>query len=79
MLSNLIHLTDWETGDDVYVDPAVIVGVRWLAARVYEPIIADDVPHELGGRTRIDTKSDLLLVRETPAAILAKAKGETDE
>lgn len=77
MLSRLIHLTDWETGSDVYVDPAVIVGMQWIAAKVYEPFGDDDIPRELGARTRIDTKSNLLLVRETPAEIIALAKDET--
>ena len=78
MLSKMIHLTEWETGNDVYVDPAVIVGMQWIAAKVYEPFGSDDPPRELGARTRIDTKANLLLVRETPAEIIAKAEGTTD-
>lgn len=67
----LIKLTDWESGEDVYCDPRDIVSMRRLPVSIGEPFGEDDPPRELGARTRVDTRTDLFLVRETPAEILA--------
>lgn len=67
----MIKLTDWESGLPVYLDPTHIKQIRQLPAKICNPLDEDDPPQELGGRTRIDTLSDLLLVRETAEEIVA--------
>lgn len=67
---NLIWLTDWEDGSDVCVDPDAIRSMRWLSPETHDDF-DDSPPQELGGRTRIDTATDMFLVRETPKEIAA--------
>lgn len=61
-----IKLTDWFTGESVYVERDEIVVCRQLEASVHE---YGKCPTELGARTRIDTRMDTFLVRETPDEI----------
>ena len=52
---HMLKLTDYETGLAIYVDLDVIKSTRQL----------------LGGRTRIDTATDMFLVRETVEDVMA--------
>jgi hypothetical protein len=63
-------LTDWETGLPIYVDPSAITSCRRLPAEVYNSYDKSESPRELGERTRIDTSTDMFLVRETAEEVL---------
>jgi hypothetical protein len=64
-----VKLTDWETGKPIYVNRAQLKSVRELPAEVCDDF--DDEPlQELGERTRVDTTSDMFLVREKAAEVL---------
>lgn len=65
-----VKLTDWETGKPIYVNRAQLKSIRELPAEVCEPILDDGEPQELGERTRVDTTSDMFLVREKAAEVL---------
>lgn len=64
-----VKLTDWETGKLIYVNRAAMKSVRELPAEVHDDF-DDDEPQELGERTRIDTATDMFLVREKAVEIL---------
>lgn len=64
----MLELTDYDTGEPVYVVAAAILSMRQLTAEQYED---DDEPQEVGRRTRIDTSSDMFLVREDAKGIKA--------
>ena len=66
----MTKLTDWETGLPIYVDRSAIKSVRRLPAEVVAPIGKFEAPLELGERTRIDTATDMFLVRETAEEVL---------
>lgn len=70
MKTNIVKLTEYETGNDVYVDRDSIRSVRLLPAHTYEPVGGEGIPHELGRRTRVDTASDMFLVCESPGKVL---------
>ncbi len=59
----LIKLTDYRSGSPVYLDRTHIVSMQSLPAQVYNN--TNDIV-ELGRRTRINTQTNMLLVRETP-------------
>lgn len=59
---SLTRLTDWESGQPVYLDCSKIVSMRDLVAN-----------KDNSRRTRIDTPTDLLLVREPADDILIAA------
>lgn len=65
----MIKLTDWETGEPIYVIPSAIVSIRQLKAETTDDY--GDIPHEMGRRTRIDTPTDIFLVREDAEGIYA--------
>lgn len=67
---NFAKLTDWETGEVIYVDRTQIVSCRRLNAEVHKPLWKGDVAMELGARTRVDTRTDMLLVRETAEQVM---------
>ena len=60
----MLRLTDYETGAPIYVRREAIQSARQLCAEVVEPVGDDDVAQEEGDRTRIDTATDMFLVRE---------------
>jgi hypothetical protein len=66
----MIKLTDWESGLPVYVERSAIRSCRVLRAEVYEAYSGEDGPTELGERTRIDTATDMFIVRERPEEFL---------
>lgn len=66
----LIKLSHWESGEGIVVDPSVIVSMCRLPAMVGKPFGEDDPPRELGARTRVETRTDIITVRETPSEIL---------
>ena len=74
MIPDMIKLTQWESGKPVYISPDHIHAIRELPAKVHEPLSDDDSPRELGQRTRIDTTTDCVLVRES-AEEIAKLLG----
>ena len=59
----MIKLTDCETVRAIYVRREAILSARQLPAEIFEGI--GDVSREHGERTRIDTATDMFLVRET--------------
>lgn len=63
----MIRLTDWETGEAVFVNESKMDVVRRLPASVHEYV---DGPKELGERTRIQVGNDIFLVRETPEEVM---------
>ena len=69
-MKSMVKLTDWESGLPIYVDRDAIKSCRRLPAEVYDQVFGDDGPHELGERTRIDTQTDMFLVRETAEEVL---------
>jgi hypothetical protein len=66
-MGNMTKLTEWETGLPIYVDRSAIKSVRRLAA---EPAI-----EAIEERTRVDTATDMFLVRETPEEVLGIETG----
>ena len=65
-----LKLTDYETGLAVYVEQDAIKSARQLPAEVFCHCLNDDVPNEHGMRTRIDTATDMFLVRETVEEVM---------
>ena len=67
----MIKLTDWESGKGVWIRSlADIRSMRRLRASVSSAAWSGP-PHDMGERTRIDTVTDQMLVRETPEEIMA--------
>jgi len=70
----LTKLTEYRTGNTIYVDVSRIVSMRRLEAKIYSLSWINEVPKEFGERTRIDTNTDMFIVCETPEEIMgAKA------
>lgn len=68
----MLKLTDYETGQSIYVRREAIQSARQLQAEVFAHDRGSVVEH--GMRTRIDTKTDTFLVRETIEEVM-----ETDQ
>lgn len=68
----ILRLTDWETGKLIYCRREAIQSARQLCAEVFEPIGNEDVAYECGERTRIDTKTDMFLVRESVEDVMGE-------
>lgn len=68
----MLRLTDWETGKLIYVQREAIQSARQLCAEVWEPIGNGDIAQECGERTRIDTKTDMFLVRESVEDVMGE-------
>ena len=73
----LKRLTDFDTGETVYVDVSKIVSMRRLKASVL--VSSYGVSMELGERTRIDTERDTFLVRESPEEVMICTPDEMKE
>ena len=70
-MDEFIQLTDWETERPVFVRPSAVLVVRQLAAQVFDSYgSTTHPPHECGERTRIDTETDCMLVRESANEIM---------
>ena len=70
-MKGLLRLTDWDSGESVYVRANAIALIVRLPATVHESYTGG-APTEIGGRTRINVgENDLVLVRETPDEIYA--------
>lgn len=65
----MIKLTDWDTGESVFVNESKIDLILRIQPSVNEH---QNVPTELGGRTRIQLDKTCILVRETPDEVMAK-------
>lgn len=59
----MLELTEWETGEAVFVLPSAIRSVRQLRAEQCDG-------QELGRRTRIDTATDMFLVKEDAKEVM---------
>lgn len=66
----MIKLTDWETGDPLYVNEKMLLSVSRLKASISHYGIT---PTELGARTRIVLTGDngCFLVREMPDEVIS--------
>ena len=67
--TGFVKVTDWESGLSAFVDRACIRSVKRIAASIEEAFPGES-PREYGERTRIDTVSDMLLVRESPEYVM---------
>jgi len=67
----MIELTDWETGNPVFVNPANIALIERLPASVEGN---GKGPRELGERTKIIVCNHIVLVRQTPQEVMRAAE-----
>lgn len=66
----LNKLTDWKSGESMYIDLTTIISIYRITPSVEE---GKDGPVELGGRTRVATiLGEVYLVREMPDEIYTK-------
>jgi nucleoid-associated protein YejK len=68
----MTKLTEWDTGLPIYVDRSAIKSVRRLAAEPANDTLDFEATEE---RTRVDTATDMFLVRETPEEVLGIETG----
>lgn len=63
----MIQLTDWETGEPIFVDKRKLDVVRRFPASISGYGLGIT---ELGERTKVQIGHDIFLVRETPVEIM---------
>ncbi len=69
MSKRLTKLTDWETGEDLYIDYDAITLIQRLPPEQYDDLY--DEPVELGARTKLIVEpQQIVLVREEPEEIV---------
>lgn len=69
----MIRLTEWETGEPVFIAPSVIVAIQQLQSSVSQ--IGESF-QELGRRTRIDTTMNIILVKEDAERVVELIKNQ---
>lgn len=67
-MTKLSKLTDFETGEPLFLDLSTVVAIKRLPASVHD-YLNTGTPTELGGRTKIQTAYGIHLVRESPVEV----------